>query len=89
MLRWRCCIGFIPRELSWTRSQVDRTRAAYLLGVEDGFTQPFHVLVGGEFVQINSVAAADADVGRMTLDRVRLFQNHHIKSGISLMKGVS
>ncbi len=45
--------------------------------------------MSGEFVQINSIASANADVGCVTLDRVGLIHNDHIKSGISLTKGVS
>lgn len=45
--------------------------------------------MSGEFVQKNSAAGADADVGCVTLDCFGLFHNDQIKSGISLMKGIS
>lgn len=45
--------------------------------------------MSGEFVQVNLIASADADGGCVVLVRLWLIHNDHIKSGISLMKGVS
>lgn len=43
----------------------------------------------GEFVQVNSVARADADGGDVALDRLGLVHDQNVESRIGLVKRVS